>query len=125
MFVSSITTDDSENVNLQGGVSLVVNKKWAAHVRDNGSDPLGRWVWVTLFGSKGRKLTVVSAYRPNEGGPRSGSKTVWQQQYEYFTTKDSATMSTKPIKIDPQERFLVDLRTLLERKRKRDTSWYS
>ena len=79
VFVLSISTDDSESVNLQGGVSLIVSRKWAAHVQENGSDPLGRWVWVTLYGSNGRKLTVVSAYRPNEGGPSSGSDTVWRQ----------------------------------------------
>ena len=76
MFVSSISTDNSESVNLQGGVSLVVNRKWAAHVKDNGSDLLGRWVWVTLYGSKGHKLTVVSSYRPIKGGPSSSSETV-------------------------------------------------
>ena len=40
----SFTTADGESVKLQGGVSLVVGRKWAAHVQDNGSNLLGRWV---------------------------------------------------------------------------------
>ena len=42
-----------------GGVGLIVTNRWANRVMASGSNPLGRWVGVTLRGKRREKLTIV------------------------------------------------------------------
>ena len=58
VIVSSIDTKDGETVHQQGGVSLIINKKWAPHIRESGGDKLGRWAWATMGGSGNKRLQL-------------------------------------------------------------------
>ena len=49
-------------------------------------DYLGRWMVLTFRGKEGLVLRVVTAYRPIPG---SGPYTVYQQQVEYYSSKDN------------------------------------
>ena len=48
VIVLSIDTEDSDTVNQQGGVSLIIIKKWAPHIREIRGDNLGQWAWSTM-----------------------------------------------------------------------------
>ena len=49
VYTSSITAPtDKYLTHVQGGVGLIITKRWASRVVASGSDLLGRWVWVTL-----------------------------------------------------------------------------
>ena len=63
------------------------------------------------------KLTVVCAYRPNPGGPSSGSTTVWSQQRQKFV--EAATARKDTCTIDPREQCLKDLGIWLQEARDR------
>ena len=107
--MSSIATDDGKTVHQQGGVSLIINKKWAPHIRESGSDTLGRWAWATMGGSGNKKITVVSAYQPCTGYVTDGCETVWRQQYDVITKKALQSSDGVVGKLDLRERMLADL----------------
>ena len=118
VIVLSIATNDGETVHQQGGVSLIINKKWAPHIRESGSDTLGRWAWATMGGSGNKKITVVSAYRPCTGYVTDGCETVWRQQYDAITKKALQSGDGVVRKLDPRERMLADLEKFIEMKKK-------
>ena len=116
--MSSIDTKDGETVHQQGGVSLIINEKWAPHIRVSGGDKLGCWAWATMGGSGNKKITVVSAYRPCEGNMTDGSDTVWRQQYNAITKRAIRSGQGVGMKLDPRARMLSDLETFLGEKKK-------
>ena len=40
---------------------------------------------MMFSGGSNKRLTVISAYRPNNGIVTSGGETVWRQQYDSIT----------------------------------------
>ena len=102
VFTSSIKTNDTESVNVQGIVCLIVSKKWEANVSEHGSNSFGWWVWATISRLSGKKVTVISTYHPNVGSVISGSETVWHQQYDALTREDAGTEVVG--RLDPEKK---------------------
>ena len=52
-----------------GGTGLITSSVGTTHTIQEGQDDkrLGRWNWITIHGKKGKKTTVISVYRPEEG----------------------------------------------------------
>ena len=70
---------------MQGGVGLIITNKQASRIITHSTDPMRRWVWVTLRGKRNEQLTIVCAYRTNPGGPSNRQTPVWLQQQQYLT----------------------------------------
>eukprot|EP00957_Ditylum_brightwellii_P000692 54421-Ditylum_brightwellii.AAC.1 len=45
-----------------GGTATLITDKWLSYISDLGKDEAGRWSYVTLNGTKNRKVMVISAY---------------------------------------------------------------
>ena len=52
-----------------GGTGIISSSIGTTHTIREGMDSrrLGRWNWITLQGKKGKKTTIVTVYRPEEG----------------------------------------------------------
>ena len=72
--------------NQQGGAAMIARDQFAHRCYTRGYDYLGRWMVLTFRGKEGLALRVVTAYRPIPG---SGPYTVYQQQVEYYSSKDN------------------------------------
>ena len=78
------TTSDYQS----GGVAMFSFESAVARKREFGQDKtkLGRWCWVQYHGQEGKKLRVISAYRP-VWNTRDGGSTYMQHKY-YYDKKD-------------------------------------
>ena len=64
-----------------GGTITGINSKLVGRVHSQGSDPVGRWSWITLHGKKAKKITIITAYRVCPGNLQSTDGTVWKQEW--------------------------------------------
>jgi len=46
-----------------GGTLTGLTSKLVGKVHSQGSDPVGRWSWITLHGKNSKKFTIITAYR--------------------------------------------------------------
>ena len=66
-----------------GGVTLIINEKWAGRITESGGEKMGRWCWAKMKGQGNKTITVVVMYRPNPGSiSTSQLGSVWRQQYK-------------------------------------------
>ena len=68
-----------------GGTAVSVMNNWATRFLSKGSDPYGRWSWLTLVGSGTLKITFISAYRVCDGAS--------------FVNPDSTTVRIQPMQL--------------------------
>ena len=112
-FVSTKIDKCSQKETFQSGGNLTcITGPSVARV--NGSDildstGLGRWSGLTLDGTSGRKLTIITAYRVCSGSPQTapiGSS--FLREYEYFRENHYTSLN-------PRRLFLTDLqKTILD-----------
>ena len=57
-----------------------LNRKLVGQVNSQGSDPVGRWIWITLQGENKQKVTIIAAYRVCPGNLKSTDGTVRRQE---------------------------------------------
>jgi hypothetical protein len=124
--------DSLSNDYQPGGVMLamtgrIIGRK-VAHFRD----PMGRFVWVKLRGSRGEGIIVIVAYRVcQKKGTVSGTTTAYTQQinlmldeeleaFEKIAHEDRRVPSSLRKQLeDPRSRVLADLRNLIQEERQR------
>eukprot|EP00956_Cyclotella_meneghiniana_P000053 scaffold113_cov50-Cyclotella_meneghiniana.AAC.2 len=94
-----------------GGTLLTLHSKTKGRVLEQGSDPLGRFCWMTLRGARDEGILVISAYRVcHTLADNPGPFTAFHQQYTAFREKGIE----KP---DPRQLILTDLTSLISEKR--------
>ena len=89
----------------RGGTALALFGKWTSRLAASGSDSsgLGRWSYFTMHGRNGKKVTVVSAYRPcQESIAHSGLSSAYAQQHRLMNLQGDPDPK-------PRQRFLTDL----------------
>ena len=95
-----------------GGCLLMVNGNWTTTIqRDSITDPtgLGRWTGMTLSGTKGKAVSIISAYRSCKGSIQtSGIGTTFHREYTYF--RDTGTKAPQP-----RQSFLHDLESTISK----------
>ena len=99
--------DDQNEYTQNGGVSLIINEKWAGRITESGGDKMGRWFWATMKGQENKTITVVVMYRPNPGSiSASQLVSAWRQQYEYILNKKIENNNIS--QYDPREASIQD-----------------
>ena len=91
----------------RGGTACALFGKWTGRLHSHGSDTsgLGRWSHYTMHGRQGRKITVVSAYRPcQESLSQSGITSAYAQQHRLLNLRGESNPN-------PRQRFLDDLQS--------------
>jgi len=97
---------------LPGGNLLTVTGTVVGRYKSQGSDPWGRFSWVTLRGGRDEGVVVITAYRVcHEASDQPGPFTAYSQQY---TAMREAGI-TNP---NPRKQILKDLHALIEEKRR-------
>jgi hypothetical protein len=89
----------------RGGTACALFGKWTGRLASHGSDKsgLGRWSYFTLHGRQGRKITIVSAYRPcQESMSQSGINSAYAQQHRLLNLQGERNPK-------PRQKFLSDL----------------
>lgn len=93
---------------------MITRNQLAARHQTNTTDPrqLGRWVEQTFQGKDGKRLTIITAYRPNYKG-NTGPFTVYRQHrdhYNFLTKEAEEANDTEPMDFDePRQQMLKDL----------------
>ena len=83
--------------NKPGGTAMIITNSFAPRVIDKGSDPIGRWTFVTLQGRRNKQITFITAYRVSDKFNHShGSLTIQQQEYR------SLLLAGHPPTVDPR-----------------------
>ena len=94
-----------------GGTLLTLHSKTKGRVLEQGSDPLGRFCWMTLRGSRDEGILIISAYRVcHTLTDNPGPFTAFHQQY-------TALREQGIKKPDPRQQILDDLTSLIQEKR--------
>ena len=99
----------SESFQAGGNLTLITGRMTSRSTGQNIEDStgLGRWSGVTLEGTGGCRLSIITAYRVCNGSPSSaplGSS--FLREYEYLRT-------TKSVSLNPRRRILSDLRSAI------------
>ena len=61
-FIPSNTPDLCVSANQPGGTMIVLNRRMCQRVKAKGTDPLGRWSWMSICGRKQHQTILVSVY---------------------------------------------------------------
>lgn len=95
--------DKPEKVKQWGGTSQVCRGKAMLKFFERGSDPtkLGRWTWQKFRGANGRKLKVISAYRPCDKRNSSGTQNTFHQHRHHLLKLNR--------NVNPRQAILQDL----------------
>ena len=104
---ATVTSCNRHNTKIRkqvGGAALVAMGDIISRKEKNGliHDTLGRWTGMSFNGKKGKKLRVLSAYRPIRNGHPNG---VYQQQVEYYASSGKD--------VDPIAQFDRDLHSMI------------
>ena len=92
----------------RGGVATIITDDYTSLRMDHGKDEeLGRWSYVVLRGTNGRKVAIVSVYQLHRG-------TVKQAGPSSATAQQAAILAGRNRNIHPREALLEDLETLLQ-----------
>ena len=96
-----------------GGTAICLDNMWATRMKQGEDDSgLGRWSYAELEGRKGKKVLIVTAYRPcSMKVEKSGAKTAIAQQYAMLREQGYKNP-------DPRNQFIIDLRGFLRNKMK-------
>ena len=75
--------DEQEIPRRQGGVLVAAGLGHERIIRHSGGDPdgMGSFTYVTMEAQEGRKLTIISVYRPCAGNADTSGGTIWKQQW--------------------------------------------
>ena len=74
------TSIESPTMYKPGGVLSMLQGNIEGQVLTTGSDPLGRWVYVTLRRSTGPPLTIITTYQVVDVAPRQAGPTTYATQ---------------------------------------------
>ena len=105
--IHSVNKHDSSKANILFGGSAQISVGPTCHrVLKSGEDPsgLGRWTWTLFAGKNGRKLRVISGYRPNPDSSDSTGSVYSQQERYLRSIRDDR---------NPRRAFVKDLHTAL------------
>jgi exonuclease III len=84
----------------QGGTMTILSGRWAGRKHSTKSDSLGRWSSMTLVGKKGRKVTVITAYRVCQQKGGDGCTVYHQQQLDFEQSGKRMTNLRKQFCLD-------------------------
>jgi len=94
-----------------GGCLLMVQGKWTTTIqKDEITDPtgLGRWTGSTITGSRGKAISIISAYRSCNGSIQSsGIGTTFHREYAFL--RNNGIKSPQP-----RQRFFQDLEATIK-----------
>ncbi len=93
-----------------GGTCMVAVGHISFFVKGTGTNTtgLGRWCWLYIGGG-GRTTQIITAYQPCKPGRNKKGGTVWEQHTRYFEARGEVR--------NPRQMFLVDLLSLLRRRK--------
>jgi len=78
---TSCSTEQCFTRHQPGGTSVGILGKWSGRVLSRGQDtPLGRWSYQELGGKNGKRVVLISVYRPCANTTTSGFNTAYAQQ---------------------------------------------
>ena len=92
-----------------GGTITGVNGVWSGRLEAQGSEPMGRWSYITLTGKQGRKFTVITTYRVCKATTKGECTIRAQQQQDILIEKKKLQ--------DPRAALLTDLLEFIQKKR--------
>ena len=88
----------------------IATDRWVSRIISKGSDPfgMGRWSYILLRGSKGKKVVVVTAYRVCKAPVSSlGEKTASMQKFRTIAAKFSEEKRNE--QPNPHRQFMLKL----------------
>ena len=97
-----------------GGVMTGITGNLYGRIRSKIEDIYGRWCGFYLLGNDGKELFILTAYNVSQT-ERTGNDTLYnQQQAQYLLHYNTKGLKcNKEQYIDPKQRFIRDLKTLL------------
>ena len=110
------TKDPTPSVRYKpGGTMVAALNQLVGHVIGKGRDELGRWSYITLAGTNGKRLTIMSAYRVHNN-PKAGPMTYYSQLIrEHERMRQSEAEDTAILEpIDPSAETVKALRLQLQ-----------
>lgn len=91
-----------------GGTALVTFSNAAGQVRKQGTDPLGRWAYQLLGGSKDTKILIISVYQCGKRSTKKIGLTAFHQQQTLLSEMNRED-------VDPRRNFHQDLTVFIQK----------
>ena len=106
IYSSAPTTEINQRYQ-PGGTLLTVNGPTVGRIANRGTDPMGRFCWLTLRGKRDEGVLIISAYRVCQTKHDiPGAFTAFQQQY-------TALLEDGHTNPDPRKQLLTDITDLI------------
>ena len=96
-----------------GGTLIGATRNLVGHVTGKGGDDLGRWSSITLGGTNGRIITIISAYRVGKN-LTAGPNTFYSQLIREQERLQQDNNSTYNYQLEPSQQTVRDLRVFIE-----------
>ena len=100
-----------------GGTITGTNGCWSGRIKNQGSDKLGRWSFISLEAKKGNLVTIITVYLPRKPSKEGGGTTIYQQM-------QSDLLQYKGKLLDPREELLKDLHTFMNKERRKGNTLF-
>jgi hypothetical protein len=105
---SDIPTDTSFK---PGGTMSLTVGSMTARIKSSGSDPMGRWTYTKFVGTRGKIITIITAYqvcdKPVTTATKKKSRTAAAQQVSMMRIRGITNTH-------PRKQFCADLRNFLQ-----------
>ena len=73
-----------------GGIMAIIQGGLAGRIIEQGTDPIGRWCWVTIGGEE-EQMTIIGAYKVGKHAGTYGGLSVCQQEIRALLKRDQQT----------------------------------
>ena len=103
---------DTQSTYLPGGTAMLTVSPWSTYTTQHTDpSPMGRWSSQTFKGRDGRRLTVITAYRPGRDNiSTAGPDTTFARQYHYLLRSGIRSPVPSQIILDDLTTYLAFLR---------------